>query len=123
MTYPLATLKGMGVAPGWTARAVGAATPERRRAGRFLSDRAEAKRAFAPVEQLGSVNAAAQELGTTWSSLRKAFARHGLGMPARNAFAERPSVAVNGSTPAVVSDDGGRFAPRPQRRMARRRWR
>jgi hypothetical protein len=30
------------------------------------------------------VNAAAAELGTTWPSLRKAFARHGLGMPARN---------------------------------------
>jgi hypothetical protein len=30
------------------------------------------------------VNAAAAELGTTWPSLRKAFQRHGLGMPARN---------------------------------------
>jgi hypothetical protein len=36
------------------------------------------------AEQLGSVNAAAQHLGTTWSWLRKAFIRHGLGMPARN---------------------------------------
>jgi hypothetical protein len=36
------------------------------------------------AEQLGSVNAAAQELGTTWPSLRKAFTRHGLGMPVRN---------------------------------------
>jgi hypothetical protein len=48
---------------------------------RFLSDRAEAERAFALAEQLGSVNAAAQQLGTTWLSLRKAFGRHGLGMP------------------------------------------
>jgi hypothetical protein len=38
---------------------------------------------------LGSVNAAAAELGTTWPSLRKAFARHGLGMPARNPDAVR----------------------------------
>jgi hypothetical protein len=30
------------------------------------------------------VNAAAAELGTTWPSLRKAFQRHGLGMPERN---------------------------------------
>ena len=51
---------------------------------RFLTDRAKAERAFALAEQLGSVNAAAQELGTTWPSLRKAFIRHGLGMPTRN---------------------------------------
>jgi hypothetical protein len=41
------------------------------------------------AERLGSVNAAAAELGTTWPSLRKAFARHGLGMPARNPEAVR----------------------------------
>jgi hypothetical protein len=35
------------------------------------------------------VNAAADELGTTWPSLRKAFTRHGLGMPARNPEAVR----------------------------------
>jgi hypothetical protein len=51
---------------------------------RFLADHAEAERAFALAERLGSVNAAATELGTTWPSLRKAFTRHGLGMPARN---------------------------------------
>jgi len=41
------------------------------------------------AEQLGSVNAAAQELGTTWPSLRKASQRHGLGMPTRNPQAAR----------------------------------
>ena len=56
---------------------------------RFLADRAEAERAFALAEQLGSVNAAAAELGTTWPSLRKAFGRHGLGMPTRNPEAVR----------------------------------
>jgi len=56
---------------------------------RFLADRAEAERAFALAERLGSVNAAAAELGTTWPSLRKAFQRHGLGMPARNPEAVR----------------------------------
>jgi hypothetical protein len=50
---------------------------------RFLVDRGEAERAYALAEQLGSVNAAAAELGTTWPSLRKAFTRHGLGMPAQ----------------------------------------
>jgi hypothetical protein len=56
---------------------------------RFLADRGEAERAFALAEQLGSVNAAADQLGTTWPSLRKAFGRHGLGMPARNPEAVR----------------------------------
>jgi len=56
---------------------------------RFLTYRAEAERAFQLAEQLGSVNAAAQQLGTTWPSLRKAFTRHGLGMPARNPEAVR----------------------------------
>jgi hypothetical protein len=41
------------------------------------------------AERLGSVNAAAQQLGTTWPSLRKAFTRHSLGMPARNPEAAR----------------------------------
>jgi hypothetical protein len=56
---------------------------------RFLTDRAEAERAFQLAEELGSVNAAAAELGTTWPSLRKAFTRHGLGMPTRNPEAVR----------------------------------
>jgi hypothetical protein len=56
---------------------------------RILSDRAEAERAFQFAEQLGSVNAAAQQLGTTWPSLRKAFTRHGLGMPTPNPEAVR----------------------------------
>ena len=56
---------------------------------RFLTDRAEAERAYQLAEQLGSVNAAAKELGITWPSLRKAFTRHGLGMPARNPEAIR----------------------------------
>jgi hypothetical protein len=56
---------------------------------RFLTDRAEAERAYALAEQLGSVNAATTQLGTTWPSLRKAFQRHGLGMPARNPEAVR----------------------------------
>jgi WhiB family redox-sensing transcriptional regulator len=70
----------------------GLPAPERRvgwQPSRFLTDRAEAQRAFQFAEQLGSVNAAAKELGITWPSLRKAFTRHGLGMPARNPQAVR----------------------------------
>jgi WhiB family redox-sensing transcriptional regulator len=51
---------------------------------RFLADRGEAERAFQLAEQLGSINAAARQLGTTWPSLRKAFQRHELGMPTPN---------------------------------------
>jgi hypothetical protein len=47
----------------------------------FLADRAQAERAYRLAERLGSVNAAAAELGTTWPTLRKAFTRHQLGMP------------------------------------------
>jgi uncharacterized protein YbjT (DUF2867 family) len=54
------------------------------------------------AEQLGSVNAAAAELGTTWPSLRKAFTRRGLGMPARNpeASASAPSPPPTPGGPA-----------------------
>jgi hypothetical protein len=55
----------------------------------FLADRAEAECAFALAERLGSINAAAAQLGTTWPWLRKAFTRHGLGMPSRNPEAVR----------------------------------
>jgi hypothetical protein len=68
---------------------VGLSSPLGWQPSRFLTDRAEAERAFQLAEQLGSVNAAAQELDTTWPSLRKAFLRHGLGMPARNPEAVR----------------------------------
>ena len=82
-----------------------------RRAGwqpsRCLSDRAEAERAFALAEQLGSVNAAATELGTTWPSLRKGFTRHGLGMPARN-----PQAVRQRTIEPPASAPGGR-PPRP----------
>jgi hypothetical protein len=95
---------------------------------RFLADRAQAERAFALAERLGSINAAAAELGTTWPSLRKAFARHGLGMPARNPEAARqrtgrpvtPSldpafVALNHSQLPVRARSGGELAERVRR--------
>jgi hypothetical protein len=71
---------------------VGARAPSRPlgwQPSRFLADRGEAECAFVLAERLGSVNAAVAELGTTWPSLRKAFQRHGLGLPARNREAVR----------------------------------
>jgi hypothetical protein len=78
---------------------------------RFLSDRAEAKRAFQLAERLGSINAAAAELGTTWPPLRKAFTRHSLGMPARNPEAVRQraieAARQRSARPAAPSLDPG----------------
>jgi hypothetical protein len=74
-----------GAGPSWNL----AATTASWQPSRFLSNRGEAERAFRLAERLGSVNAAAQELGTTWPPLRKAFTHHGLGMPARNPEAVR----------------------------------
>jgi hypothetical protein len=63
--------------------------PERKaghQPSRFLADRAEAERAFRLATQLGSVNAAAAQLGTTWPSLRKAAppAGHAPAQPRRH---------------------------------------
>jgi hypothetical protein len=56
---------------------------------RFLADRAKAEHAFQLAEQLGSVNAAAQQLGDHLAVAAQAFTRHGLGMPVRNIEAVR----------------------------------
>ncbi len=78
---------------------------------RFLADRDEAQRAFRLAEELGSINAAARELGTTWPSLRKAFQRHELGMPEPNPAAvnQRKSAVQlarrGGQRPAVPELD------------------
>jgi hypothetical protein len=91
----------------------------------FLADRGEAERAFLLAEQLGSVNAAATQLGTTWPSLRKAFQRHRLGMPARNPEAIRPRVIAaarqRSSQPATPSLDPVFVALNPDALPARAR--
>jgi hypothetical protein len=84
---------------------------------RFLTDRAEAERAFQLAEHLGSVNAAAQQLGTSWPSLCKAFTRHGLGMPARNPDAVRQrAMAAASRSVAQPAPDPGRGVCRAQSR-------
>jgi hypothetical protein len=92
---------------------------------RFLTDRTEAERAYALAEQLGSVNAAATELGTTWPSLRKAFTRHGLGMPTGNPEAIRQrAIAVarqRSGQPATPSLDPVFVALNPGALPARER--
>jgi hypothetical protein len=102
--------------------------PERRvgwQPSRFLANRAQAERAFQLAERLGNVNAAAKELGTTWPSLRKAFTRHGLGMPARNleAVRQRAIAAAHQHTgqPATPSPDPMLVALNPAALPARER--
>jgi hypothetical protein len=73
---------------------------------RFLTNPAEAERAYALAEQLGSMNAAASQLGTTWPSLRKAFTRHGLGMPTRNPEAVRQRAVATARQRSGQPDSG-----------------
>jgi hypothetical protein len=50
--------------------------PQRRvgwQPSRFLTDRAEAERDFALAKRLGSINATAAELGTSWPLLRRSL--------------------------------------------------
>jgi Transcription factor WhiB len=92
--------------------------PERKvghQPSRFLADRGEAERAFRLAEQLGSINAAARQLGTTWPSLRKAFQRHQLGTPAPNpaAVGQRKStvqLARRGRRPPTAPEVDPAFA-------------
>jgi WhiB family transcriptional regulator, redox-sensing transcriptional regulator len=73
----------------------------------FLAHRAAAERAYRLAERLGSVNAAAAELGTTWPTLRKAFGRHGLGMPTPDPEAVRArQAAARAGRPATPELDG-----------------
>jgi hypothetical protein len=77
------------------------------------------------AEQLGSMNATATQLGTTWPSLRKAFTRHGLGMPARNPEAVRQRVIAaarqRSGQPATPSLDPAFVALNPGALPARQR--
>jgi hypothetical protein len=79
---------------------------------RFFTERVEAERAFALAEQLGSVNAAAQQLDTTWPSLRKTFTRHG---PA--CLPATLTSSGSGRSPPPASEPGSR-PPRPWTRFS-----
>jgi WhiB family redox-sensing transcriptional regulator len=76
---------------------------------RFLADRGEAERAFQLAEQLGSINAAANQLGTTWPSLRKAFQRHQLGTPTPN-----PAAVNQRKSTVQLARRGGRRPTAPE---------
>ena len=76
---------------------------------RFLADRDQAERAFRLVEELGSINAAAAQLGTTWPSLRKAFQRHQLGTPTPN-----PAVVNQRKSTVQLARRGGQRPTAPE---------
>jgi hypothetical protein len=73
---------------------------------RFLTDHGEAERAFQLAEQLGSVNAAASQLGTTWPSLPSSE---------ESSFNHRSQVP---SDPRSLSREGRGGGIRTQRRAA-----
>jgi hypothetical protein len=91
---------------------------------RFLADWAEAERAFQLAERLGSVNAAAAELGTTWPSLHleppgvgpaapgPGCRRGRLHQPAAGTPC-RPAGAAAAPTRRRLRQDGGRPAGHP----------
>jgi hypothetical protein len=91
---------------------------------RFLTDRTEAERAFQLAEQLGSVNAAVQELGTTWPSLRKppsgtaSACRHATPRPSASAPSPPPASAWPTGHPGPGS---GVCGPQPGRPPGRER--
>jgi hypothetical protein len=92
---------------------------------RFLTDRAEAERAFQLAERLGSVNATAAELGTTWPSLRKPSGGTGSECwPPPEAVRQRAIASARQRTgwTATPSPDPGpaRLAFRPTREIIRR---
>jgi hypothetical protein len=68
---------------------------------RFLADPTEAERTFQLAEQLGSINAAAAELGTTWPSLQSL-------PPPRPRHARRDPEAVRQRALAPASRRAGR---------------
>jgi hypothetical protein len=79
---------------------------------RFLTDRSEAEQAFRLAEQLGSINAAAAELGTTWPSLRKAFQATSWACP-------RPTPRRSTSERAPSSSRGAAASGPPRRSLTR----
>jgi hypothetical protein len=93
-----------GVPPPGPAGVAAQPLPRRPRRGRAR---------FQLAERLGSVNAAAVELGTTWPSPRKVFTRHGLGMPASN-----PEAVGSGRSRPPTSAAAGR----PRRALTRCLW-
>jgi hypothetical protein len=107
---PVAAAEQLGTATSTLARAFakwGLDYPGRPRASVFAHDPERAREAFALAEHLGSVKAAARELGSSRPALVAGWRRFGLGMPDTS----HPTSTRPGTHPAGRGEPAGRLDP------------
>jgi Transcription factor WhiB len=107
---PVAAARELGAATSTLARAFakwGLDYPGRPRASQFARDPDRAREAFRLAEQLGSVKAAARELGSSRPALVAGWRRFGLGMPDTS----HPTSTRPGARPAHSGEGEGRLDP------------
>jgi Transcription factor WhiB len=107
---PVATAAELGTATSTLARAFakwGLDYPGRPRASEFARDPERAREAFTLAEHLGSVKAAARELGSSRPALVAGWRRFGLGMP----DTRHPTVTRQGMRAAGRGEPAGRLDP------------
>jgi WhiB family transcriptional regulator, redox-sensing transcriptional regulator len=107
---PVAAAEQLGTATSTLQRAFarwGLDYPGRPRASQFARDPDKAREAFRLAEQLGSVKAAARELGSSRPALVAGWRRFGLGMPDTG----HPTVTRPGARPAGRGEPAGRLDP------------
>jgi hypothetical protein len=107
---PVAAAAELGTATSTLARAFakwGLDYPGRPRASQFARDPDRAREAFALAEQLGSVKAAARELGSSRPALVAGWRRFGLGMPGTS----HPTVRGPGARSGRTAEPQGRLDP------------
>jgi WhiB family transcriptional regulator, redox-sensing transcriptional regulator len=125
---PVAAAEQLGTATSTLARAFakwGLDYPGRPRASQFARDPDRARAAFRLAEQLGSVKAAARELGSSRPALVAGWRRFGLGMPDNIPLGVLPVVRagpVGRLDPAFVKLNEGVLPPRASSE-AERFWR
>jgi WhiB family transcriptional regulator, redox-sensing transcriptional regulator len=107
---PVAAAEQLGTATSTLARAFarwGLDYPGRPRASQFARDPERAREAFTLAEHLGSVKAAARELGSSRPALVAGWRRFGLGMPNTS----HPTSTHPGARPAGRGEPAGRLDP------------
>jgi Transcription factor WhiB len=107
---PVAAAAELGTATSTLARAFakwGLDYPGRPRASQFARDPERAREAFTLAEHLGSVKAAARELGSSRPALVASWRRFGLGMPDTS----HPTSTHPGVRPAGRGEPAGRLDP------------
>jgi WhiB family transcriptional regulator, redox-sensing transcriptional regulator len=107
---PVAAAEQLGTATSTLARAFakwGLDYPGRPRASQFARDPERAQEAFQLAEQLGSVKAAARELGSSRPALVAGWRRFGLGMPDTS----HPTATDPAARPGRTAEPEGRLDP------------